>query len=92
VASGISKRFCRHTSQEVCPYNRKFSAAATETAFSPLERLAAPDARDLARDFLATSQAEFTKTLKHTPLSRAKLSGLKRNACAVLANVGAPTE
>lgn len=32
--------------------------------------------------------AEFTAELKHTPLSRAKLSGLKRNACAVLGNAG----
>jgi len=74
--------------QEVCPWNHKYSAEATESAFSPLERLAAPDARELARDFLATSPAEFSTALKHTPLSRAKLSGLKRNACAVLANAG----
>ncbi|HEY3287849.1 MAG TPA: tRNA epoxyqueuosine(34) reductase QueG [Gemmatimonadaceae bacterium] len=74
--------------QEVCPYNRKFSAGATESAFSPLERLVSPDARELARAFLAMTPAEFTAELKHTPLSRAKLSGLKRNACAVLANAG----
>jgi len=74
--------------QEVCPWNHKYSAGATESAFSPLERLAAPDARALARAFLATSPAEFSTALKHTPLSRAKLSGLKRNACAVLANAG----
>jgi epoxyqueuosine reductase len=74
--------------QEVCPYNRKFSAEATETAFAPMQRLATPDARALARAFLATSPGEFAEEFKHTPLSRAKLSGLKRNACAVLANAG----
>ena len=31
---------------------------------------------------------EFTAALKHTPLARAKLSGLKRNARAVLGNAG----
>ncbi len=74
--------------QEVCPYNRKFSAEASETAFAPLDRLATPDARALARAFLATSPGEFAEELKPTPLSRAKLVGLKRNAASVLANVG----
>ncbi len=74
--------------QDVCPYNRKFSAEATETALAPMERLVTPDARALARAFLATSPGEFAEEFKHTPLSRAKLSGLKRNACAVLANAG----
>lgn len=74
--------------QEVCQYNRKFSAEASETALSPLERLATPDACALARTFLATSASEFAEEFKHTPLSRAKLVGLKRNAASVLANVG----
>jgi len=74
--------------QEVCPYNHKFSAEASETAFAPMERLATPDACELARAFLATPPGEFAEEFKHTPLSRAKLSGLKRNACAVLANAG----
>lgn len=88
VESRIAKWFDRHTSQEVCPYNRKFSAEASETAFAPLERLATPDARALARTFLATSPGEFAEEFKVTPLSRAKLVGLKRNAASVLANVG----
>lgn len=74
--------------QEVCPHNRKFSAEASEAAFAPMERLATPDARELARAFLATSPGEFAAECKHTPLSRAKLVGLKRNAASVLANVG----
>jgi epoxyqueuosine reductase len=78
--------------QEVCPYNGKFSAEATEAAFAPLERLSTPDARALARTFLATSPGEFAEEFKHTPLSRAKLVGLKRNAASVLANVGTATD
>ncbi|MBW7932813.1 MAG: tRNA epoxyqueuosine(34) reductase QueG [Gemmatimonadaceae bacterium] len=74
--------------QEVCPWNHKFSVGASEPAFVPLERLAAPDARALARAFLATAPGEFAKQFKHMPLSRAKLVGLKRNAASVLANVG----
>lgn len=74
--------------QEVCPWNHKFSAKASEPAFAPLERLATPDARTMARAFLATSPGEFAEEFKHTPLSRAKLTGLKRNAASVLANVG----
>ncbi|MDP1889413.1 MAG: tRNA epoxyqueuosine(34) reductase QueG [Gemmatimonadaceae bacterium] len=74
--------------QEVCPWNQKFSAVATAAAFTPMDRLATPDARALARTFLATSPGEFAEEFKHTPLSRAKLVGLKRNAASVLANVG----
>ncbi|MHB1311315.1 MAG: tRNA epoxyqueuosine(34) reductase QueG [Gemmatimonadaceae bacterium] len=74
--------------QEVCPWNHKFSAGATESAFSPLERIADPDARELARAFLAMTAEEFAEEFKATPLSRAKLAGLKRNARAVLANAG----
>jgi epoxyqueuosine reductase len=74
--------------QEVCPWNHKFSATASEAVFTPIERLATPDAGELARAFLATSPDEFAEEFKHTPLSRAKLVGLKRNAASVLANVG----
>jgi epoxyqueuosine reductase len=76
--------------QEVCPWNHKFSATATEAAFTPMDRLTTPDAREAARALLAMSPAEFAEELKATPLSRAKLVGLKRNATSVLANVGTP--
>ena len=87
VESGIVKWFDRHTSQEVCPYNRKFSAEASEAALAPMERLTTPDARALAHAFLATSPGEFAEEFKDTPFSRAKLVGLKRNAWAVLGNL-----
>ena len=34
------------------------------------------------------SQAEFSATFKNSPMKRAKLRGLKRNAAVVLGNVG----
>ena len=49
-----------------------------------MEQLATADARTLARQLLAMSPDDFASRYKHTPLSRAKLPGLKRNACAVL--------
>jgi HEAT repeat protein len=57
-----------------------------------MERLATPDAREAARALLAMTPAEFAEELKATPLSRAKLSGLKRNACAVLGNGGSAAD
>ena len=63
---------------------QKFSAAATEPAFTAIDRLATRDARALAREFLDISPAQFAAELKRTPLSRAGLTGLKRNARTVL--------
>jgi hypothetical protein len=53
-----------------------------------MDRLSAPDAREAARALLAMTSAEFSEELKATPLSRARLPGLRRNACAVLGNGG----
>lgn len=72
--------------------NPKFTAEATKSASSPLQRLAAPDAHELARAFLAATRAEFAEELKATPLSRAKLSGLRRNASAVLGKGGSAAD
>jgi epoxyqueuosine reductase len=47
--------------------------------------LAAKDPRRLARDLLAT-QEEFSAAFKGSPMKRAKLRGLKRNAAVVLGN------
>jgi epoxyqueuosine reductase len=41
----------------------------------------------LAQDLLAMSQEEFSAAFKHSPMKRAKLRGLKRNADVVLGNV-----
>jgi epoxyqueuosine reductase len=50
--------------------------------------LAGKDARTLARDILQMTQEEFSRAFKGSPMKRAKLRGLKRNAAVVLGNVG----
>jgi epoxyqueuosine reductase len=75
--------------QEVCPWNVRF--ARTLPAGSPFatrEALASNDPRMLARELLAMSQEQMSASFKGSPMKRAKLRGLKRNACVVLGNVG----
>ena len=74
--------------QDVCPYNRKFAHELAEPAFSPRAALVGRDARTLAREILGMSQPEFSAAFKGSPMKRAKLRGLKRNAAVVLGNVG----
>ena len=74
--------------QEVCPYTRKFSKPLTELAFAPRPALSGRDARTLAIELLSMSQPEFSAAFKGSPMKRAKLRGLKRNAAVVLGNVG----
>ncbi len=78
----------RHISQEVCPWNRKFALPLRETAFAAREAVSGKDARTLAREILAMSDDDFLAAFKGSPMKRAKLRGLKRNAAVVLANVG----
>lgn len=85
---GSSKWFDRHNSEEVCPWNHKFASDASEPALVPIEALATPDARALARSVLAMSAEQYSSRYRHSPLSRATLAGLKRNAAAVLGNAG----
>ena len=75
--------------QEVCPWNVKFSQElADDSPFAPRSMFAGKDARTVARELLAMSQNEFTSAFKGSPIKRAKLRGLKRNAAVVLGNVG----
>lgn len=78
----------RHTSQEVCPWNEKFALPLREEAFQPRPALASKDARALARELLEMSQDDFSRAFKGSPMKRAKLRGLKRNAAVVLGNSG----
>jgi epoxyqueuosine reductase len=78
VVSGNSKWFSRHTSQGVCPWNDKFSRAATEDAFALRPEVVAPD---LAA-FATMSDAECKVRFDDTPLSRAKRAGLVRSVAA----------
>ena len=74
--------------QEVCPWNARFSRELPEESpFQPREFLAGKDARTLATDLLQLSQEEFSAAFKCSPMKRAKLRGLQRNAVVVLGNV-----
>lgn len=76
--------------QSVCPWNVRFSKGlASDSRYRPREVLAGKDARTLARALLAMSQEEFSAAFRKSPMKRAKLRGLKRNAAVVLGNVGA---
>ena len=74
--------------QSVCPWNARFSRElAEDSTFKSRDVLAGKDARQLARDLLAMSPEEFSVAFKGSPMKRAKLRGLKRNAAVVLGNV-----
>ena len=75
--------------QDVCPYTHKFPSALAEgSPFAPRPFIAGKDARTLARELLGMTQEEFSHAFKGSPMKRAKLPGLKRNAAVVLGNVG----
>ena len=69
--------------QDVCPWNRK--APATNAAeFQPRTELLNP-----ALDWLAEMSAEeFSRTLRGSPVRRAKRAGLRRNAVIAMGNSG----
>lgn len=70
--------------QSCCPFNIKFAQELKEPAFAPREFIAGKDARALAEDLLAMQQPEFSATFRKSPMKRAKLAGLQRNARVVV--------
>jgi epoxyqueuosine reductase len=75
--------------QDVCPWNVRFARALSdESPYAARDALAGKDTRTLARQILGMSQPEFSAAFKGSPMKRAKLRGLKRNAAVVLGNVG----
>ena len=74
--------------QEVCPWNIMFARELRMPELAPRDVLASNDARTIARALLAMSREEFSAAFKGSPMKRAKLRGLKRNAAVVLGNVG----
>ena len=73
--------------QSVCPWNVKFSQAlADDSPFRAREFIAGKDAVTLATDILALEQDQFSTAFRKSPMKRAKLAGLRRNAAVVLAN------
>jgi epoxyqueuosine reductase len=69
--------------QDVCPWNRKAPATNVQE-FQPRERLVNP-----ALEWLSEMRAsEFRETFRGSPLRRAKLSGMRRNAVIAMGNSG----
>ena len=73
--------------QEVCPWNETFASPLREEAFKPRGAIAGKDARTLATELLVMSDETFRLAFKGSPMKRAKLAGLKRNAAVVLGNI-----
>ena len=87
VSSGISKRLYRQTSQTCCPWNVNFSQELADgSPFAPRKFLAGKDAVTLARDILALKQEAFIAAFRKSPMKRAKLAGLRRNAAVNMTN------
>ena len=87
--SGIAKWLYRHSSQSVCPWNVKFARdLPDDSPFQPREALAGKDARTLAREILAMNADAYRAAFRGSPMKRAKLPAMKRNAAVELGNVG----
>lgn len=69
--------------QDVCPWNRK-APAGTAAEFAPRAALQAPSLERLAE----MSLEEFRETFRHSPVKRAKYSGLRRNVAIAMGNSG----
>ncbi len=75
--------------QTTCPWHIKYAnLLPAGSPFAAREALAGKDARQLARELLGMSQEEFSAAFRGSPMKRAKLRGLKRNAAVVLGNMG----
>jgi epoxyqueuosine reductase len=71
----------------VCPWNVKFSQElADDSPFRTREFIAGKDAVTQATDILALDQEGFSTAFRKSPMKRAKLAGLRRNAAVVLGN------
>ena len=69
--------------QDVCPWNRK-APITTAPEFQPREELVNP-----ALEWLAQMSAEqFREKFRRSPLRRAKLAGIRRNAAVAMGNSG----
>ena len=74
--------------QDVCPWNVKFAKRLGESSFAPRPFVGTKDARTLARDILALDEDGYRDAFRGSPMKRARLDGLRRNAEIVLANPG----
>jgi epoxyqueuosine reductase len=75
--------------QDVCPWNVRFARdLPDDSPFTPRDAIRDHDARMLARAILGMTQDEFSRAFQRSPMKRATLRGLRRNAAVVLGNVG----
>lgn len=65
--------------QDVCPWSR-FSKSTSEERFTPRDGIVAPRLDELVE----MTQEQFSTRFRKSPIKRTKLSGLKRNASALL--------
>lgn len=68
--------------QDVCPWNR-FQKNTEEIRFEPREKNISPDLQDI----MHLTHEEYVEKFRGSAMKRAKLSGLQRNAQALLDNV-----
>ena len=68
---------------EACPWNR-FAQEGRMMRSAARPELTSPDLVEL----LGIDQSEFDRRFRNTPLRRAKRTGLVRNACVALGNIG----
>lgn len=79
----------RYFSQDVCPWNVRLARSLPEDSpYQPREGLAGRDARELAREILSMTQEQFSAAFRGSPMTRAKMRGLQRNAAVVLGSNG----
>jgi epoxyqueuosine reductase len=71
----------------VCPWNGTVSQElAEDSPFAAREFVAGKDSLTLARNILAPDQDAFSAAFRKSPMMRAKLAGLRRNAAVALEN------
>ncbi len=65
--------------QDVCPWNNKFSKITKQAEFFPEN-----DNNEISLDeVISFTKEEFNKRFNESPVKRAKLSGIKRNAAFI---------
>ncbi len=83
------------TCQDVCPWNEKFARPLREPRFEARAPIASGgalvDAGTLARTILAMDEPEYRAAFHDSAMTRARLSGLRRNAAIVLASHAPPS-
>ncbi len=76
----------------MCPWNVKFARLLPEgSPFAARDFIAGKDAATVARNLVALDEEGFRAAFSKSPMKRAKLAGLQRNARVVLDTLGEDT-